>query len=278
MNPADYEFCCRFLEERSGLSLGDNKGYLLEGRLVPIAKANGLADLSAFVSAVRRSPNGPLADAMIEAMTTNETLFFRDKTPFDELKTTILPPMLEARANTRRLRIWSAAASTGQEAYSLAIMLHDSFPQLADWRLEIVGTDLSQAALERARSGVYSQFEVQRGLPIQTLVKHFQQTPAGWKIQDHLRRGISFQLLNLMKPFQILGVFDIIFCRNVLIYFESPLKRDILERMERQLAPDGCVILGAAETVLGVTDRFERSIGCRAPIYVPKVRIAIKSA
>ncbi|MBX3448492.1 MAG: protein-glutamate O-methyltransferase CheR [Planctomycetaceae bacterium] len=278
MNPADYEFCCRFLEERSGLSLGENKGYLLEGRLVPIAKANGLADLSALVSAVRRSPNGPLADAMIEAMTTNETLFFRDKTPFEELKATILPPMLEARANTRRLRIWSAAASTGQEAYSLAIMLHDSFPQLADWRLEIVGTDLSQAALERARSGVYSQFEVQRGLPIQTLVKHFQQTPAGWKIQDHLRRGISFQLLNLMKPFQILGVFDIIFCRNVLIYFESPLKRDILERMERQLAPDGCVILGAAETVLGVTDRFERSIGCRAPIYVPKARIAIKSA
>lgn len=278
MNPADYEFCCRFLEERSGLSLGDNKGYLLEGRLVPVAKAHGLTELSELVTAVRRAPIGPLADAMIEAMTTNETLFFRDKTPFDELKATILPPMLEARANTRRLRIWSAAASTGQEAYSLAILLHDSFPQLADWRLEIVGTDLSQAALERARAGVYSQFEVQRGLPIQTLVKHFQQTPAGWRIQDHLRRGISFQLLNLMKPFQMLGAFDIIFCRNVLIYFESPLKREILERMERQLATDGCVILGAAETVLGVTDRFERFAGCRAPIYVPKTRIGIKSA
>jgi chemotaxis protein methyltransferase CheR len=278
MNPADYEFCCRFLEERSGLSLGENKGYLLEGRLVPIAKAHGLAELSELVAAVRRSPIGPLADAMIEAMTTNETLFFRDKTPFDELKASILPPMLEARANTRRLRIWSAAASTGQEAYSLAILLHDSFPQLADWRLEIVGTDLSLAALERARAGVYSQFEVQRGLPIQTLVKHFQQTPAGWRIQDHLRRGISFQSLNLMKPFQMLGMFDIIFCRNVLIYFESPLKREILERMERQLAPDGCVILGAAETVLGVTDRFERLAGCRAPIYVPKARASIKSA
>lgn len=268
---ADYEFLCQLLLERSGLSLGTGKEYLLAARLVPLAQSWGLQDLAELVRELRRTPSQPqLLSAVVEAMTTNETLFFRDKTPFDELRDRLLPPLIAARSSIRRLRIWCAAASTGQEPYSLAILLREHFPELSDWLIEILGTDLSQAALERAAAGVYSQFEVQRGLPIQLLMKYFQQEPAGWRIADDVRRCVAYRRLNLLEPFQHLGQFDLILCRNVLIYFENDLKKQILDRMAPLVRPDGCLILGAAETALGVTERFERLGGCRSAVFQPR--------
>ncbi|OYW19160.1 MAG: chemotaxis protein CheR [Planctomycetales bacterium 12-60-4] len=266
---ADYEFLSQFLVKNSGLSLGPGKEYLLEARLIPLAQSWGLSGIPELVVEVRRNPQMALAHGVVEAMTTNETLFFRDKTPFDELRDQLLPKLLESRQTIRRLRIWSAAASTGQEAYSLAMLLRDGFPQLDNWSIEIVGTDLSKAALARAEAGVYSQFEVQRGLPIQLLVKHFVQDAGGWKIKDELRRWVRFRPMNLMDSFHQLGQFDVIFCRNVLIYFENPVKKEILERMATILRPDGHLILGAAETVLGVTEKFDRLRNCKAAVYTP---------
>lgn len=272
---ADYEFLAQFLLAQSGLSLGTGKEYLLEARLIPLAQSYGLSGIADLVAEARRNPRQQLAQSIVEAMTTNETLFFRDNTPFEELRERLLPPLLENRRTTRKLRIWSAAASTGQEAYSIAMLLRDHFPELHTWNLEIVGTDLSRAALEKAKQGVYSQFEVQRGLPIQMLVRHFTQQPGGWRIKDELKKSIRFQPLNLLESFHSLGHFDIIFCRNVLIYFENPIKKQILDRMGRQLSPDGHLILGAAETVLGVTDVFERVRSCRAAVYIPRSLVTV---
>lgn len=269
----DYDFLTQFLQERSGLALGSSKEYLLESRLIPLAQSFGLNGIAELVLALRRNPPESLASSVVEAMTTNETSFFRDKTPFDELREQMLPKLLADRATVRRLRIWSAASSTGQEAYSLAIMLREHYPQLADWHVEIVGTDLSKAALARAEAAVYTHFEVQRGLPIQMMVKYFQQESGGWRVKEDLRKWTRFRSLNLLEPFQHLGTFDIIFCRNVLIYFENPIKKQILDRMSKMLRPDGYLALGAAETVLGVTDTFERLRACKAAFYTPKVPV-----
>jgi len=269
----DYDFLTQFLQTRSGLALGSSKEYLLEARLLPLAQSFGLNGLPELVLALRRNPPESLSSSVVEAMTTNETSFFRDKTPFDELKEQLLPKLLEDRKTLRRLRIWSAASSTGQEAYSLAILLRESFPQVADWHVEIVGTDLSKAALGRAEAGVYTHFEVQRGLPIQLMVKYFQQESGGWRVKDELRKWTRFRSLNLLEPFQHLGTFDIIFCRNVLIYFENPIKKQILDRMSKMLRSDGYLALGAAETVLGVTNTLERVRACRAAMYVPCVPV-----
>lgn len=277
MDAADYQFLTQFVLQQSGLSLGSGKEYLFEARLTPVAQSWGLAGIPELVADLRKG-NDRLKSAVVEAMTTNETLFFRDKTPFDELRDRLLPALIDARQSVRRLRIWSAAASTGQESYSLAMMLKDSFPDVAaNWRIEIIGTDISTQALTRAQAGVYSQFEVQRGLPIQLLMKHFSQVSDGWRVADDLRRWIQFKKLNLLDPFQFLGQFDVIFCRNVLIYFENDLKKNILDRMARQLSGDGCLLLGAAESVIGVTDTFERLRDCRAAVYAPKHRLAISA-
>lgn len=274
MDSFEYQYLAHLVLEQSGLSLGAGKEYLLEARLVPVAQSWGLSGIPELIRDLRRGDQR-LRAAVVEAMTTNETLFFRDKTPFDELREKLLPPILAARQSLKRLRIWSAAASTGQEAYSLAMMLRDSFPEIAEsWRIEIIGTDISTQALTKAQAGVYTQFEVQRGLPIQLLMKHFQQVPEGWRVSDKLRPWIQFKKLNLLESFQFLGQFDVIFCRNVLIYFENGLKRNILERMVKQLAKDGCLILGAAESVIGVTDTFERLRDCRAAVYCPQSRLA----
>lgn len=277
MEAADYEFLSNLVLRRSGLSLGSGKEYLLEARLVPLAQSWGLNSIPELIREIRRG-EVQLENAVVEGMTTNETLFFRDKTPFDELREKLLPPILAARRAGKRLRIWSAAASTGQESYSLAIMLKDSFPDIAaDWRIDIIGTDISTQALTRAQAGVYSQFEVQRGLPIQLLMKHFQQVKEGWRIGDELRRWVQFKKLNLLEPFQFLGQFDVIFCRNVLIYFENDLKKNILDRMAKQLVGDGVLILGAAESMMGLTDTFERNRDCRAAVYTTKSRVAISA-
>jgi chemotaxis protein methyltransferase CheR len=213
----------------------------------------------------------------MEAMTTNETSFFRDTTPFDDLRRAILPRLLETRRSSRTLRVWCAAASSGQEPYSFLMLCEESFPELADWKFDFVATDISSQILVRAEAAVYSQFEVQRGLPIQLLLKHFEQTPAGWQVKAALRNRVRFRTLNLLENFAHLGMFDIILCRNVLIYFDADRKREIFERLHRAVRPDGYLMLGAAETVLGLTGRFERCRDCTSAVYVPGTALAARS-
>ena len=206
--------------------------------------------------------------AVVEAMTTNESFFFRDKTPFEHFRLTIMPALLAARKNSRVIRIWCAAAATGQEPYSLAMCLKEMEPQIAGWRIELLATDLSGEVLEKARAGLYTQFEVQRGLPIQLLVKHFTQIGELWQIAPDIRAMVKYRQLNLLADFSQLGMFDLIFCRNVLIYFDQDTKTDVLNRLARVIAHDGYLVLGAAETVVGLTDRF-KVVPDKRGLYVP---------
>lgn len=278
MSPGDFSYLCEFLEKRSGLILTEGKQYLVEARLLPLAQSINLKDVSELVRDLRLGRNPLLATWVVEEMTTNETSFFRDRHPFDELKQSMLPPLLEARRVRHTLRIWSAAASTGQEAYSIAMTLLETMPDARHWRIEIVATDIAEKILERAREGVYSQLEAQRGLPIQLLVKYFDKHPQGFQVKPELRRMVSFQQLNLFDPFARLGEFDVIFCRNVLIYFNTNAKADILNRMSRQIAGDGYLLLGAAETVLGLTNAFERSTKFKSAVYAPSGKPSPKMA
>ena len=254
MTDAEFDYLRGFLKARSGLSLTAEKRYLIESRLGPVCRRFGHADLRALVAALRLGRDAGAEKAVIEAMTTNETFFFRDRTPFDLFRETLLPRAMVARAGQRQLRIWCAAASTGQEPYSLAMILNEAEARLAGWRIEIVATDLSDEVLGRAREGLYSHFEVQRGLPAPMLVRHFEQVGEQWRIKPNLRRMVDFRPLNLLNPFGTLGQFDIVYCRNVLIYFDAPTKTDVLRRIAGLLTPAGTVVLGAAETVIGLTD------------------------
>lgn len=268
MRPEDFEFLSAMLKERSGLMLTPDKVYLLESRLTPIARKQGFENLDGLVQKLRISRSGALSESVVEAMTTNESFFFRDNTPFDLFKTYVLPVMKTNRASTKRLRIWCAAASTGQEPYSLAIILKELSAQWSGWNIEILGTDLSPDVLDKAKNGLYSQFEVQRGLPIQLLMKYFTQEGDLWRISPEIRSMVKYRAFNLLEPFQPLGTFDVIFCRNVLIYFDQPTKAGVLERMRRQVTDDGTLFLGAAETVLGITDKFKPVRGQRG-MYQP---------
>ena len=256
MTPLDYDYLRKLLKDRSGLVLSAEKQYLVESRLTPVARKAGLASLGELVTKLRSS-NERLVVDVVEAMTTNESFFYRDKIPFDHFATTIVPGLLAARAKERRLRIWCAAASTGQEPYSLAMCLKEMKDKLSGWRVDILGTDLSNEVLEKARAGVYSQFEVQRGLPIKMLVKHFSQVGDTWQISPEIRAMVQFRPLNLLADFAHLGGFDVVFCRNVLIYFDQETKIGVLNRIARLLGQDGFLVLGAAETVVGLTDAFK---------------------
>jgi len=257
MTPAEYDFLRVFLKQRSGLVLSNEKQYLIESRLMPVARKFGLASISNLCDKLKFEQNGQMADQIIEAMTTNESFFFRDKMPFEHFTQTMLPHMLSARARDKRLRIWSAAASTGQEPYTLAMCLKDADARLGGWRVEMIGTDLSSEVLEKAKAGLYSQFEVQRGLPINYLLKHFTQIGDMWQISSELRGMVQYRKLNLLENFSSLGSFDIVFCRNVLIYFDNDAKIDILNRIRKTMPDDGFLVLGAAETVVGLTDAFK---------------------
>jgi chemotaxis protein methyltransferase CheR len=256
VTPADYEFLRKLLKDRSGLDLSADKQYLVESRLVPLARRAGVPGLPELVQKLK-SGGEALTAEVVEAMTTNETFFFRDKVPFDHLRQTILHDLLQTRANRRSLRIWCAASSTGQEPYSIAMCLKELGATLAGWRIEILATDLSQAVLEKSKAGIFSQFEVQRGLPIQLLVKHFAQTGELWQLNADIRGMVQHRQLNLLQEFSNLGVFDVIFCRNVLIYFDQETKSNIFGRLARVMEPDGYLLLGAAETVVGLTDAFK---------------------
>jgi chemotaxis protein methyltransferase CheR len=268
MNTDEFNYLAALLKDRSGLIVTMDKTYLFDTRLMPIARANKLASIETLIAAMRKPGSATLVDAVVDAMTTNETSFFRDRHPFDAMEKTILPGLIERRAAQKHLRIWSAACSTGQEAYSLAIMLRDKFPLLSGWRIEIVGTDISPTVVARAKAGIYSNFEVQRGLPIQLLVKHFEQTGEQWQIKQELRRNVDFRLFNLLGDLAPLGHFDIIFCRNVLIYFDLATKSRVLEAMHQRLPHDGSLILGGAESVFGICNKFTDIAGLRG-VYSP---------
>jgi chemotaxis protein methyltransferase CheR len=268
VTPHDYDFLRKCLKERSGLVLSADKQYLVESRLLPVARKAGLTTLGELVSMLRGMHDPALMTAVVEAMTTNESFFFRDKMPFEHFRATIMPALIAARRSARSIRIWSAASSTGQEPYSLAMCLKEIERELLGWRIEMVATDLSGEVLEKARAGIYSQFEVQRGLPIQLLVKHFTRSGEFWQIAPELRAMVRYRQLNLLGDFSQLGMFDLVFCRNVLIYFDAETKTDVLNRIARITAPDGYLVLGAAETVVGLTDRF-KMLADRRGLYAP---------
>ena len=255
MTPLDYEYLRKLLKERSGLDLSADKQYLVESRLIPLARRVGLPGIAELVQKIKAG-NEALTSDVVEAMTTNETFFFRDKIPFDHLREAILPALVKARASRRALRIWCAASSTGQEPYSIAMCVKE-FAGLAGWRVEILATDLSQAVLEKSRAGIFSQFEVQRGLPIQMLVKHFTQVGELWQLNADIRAMVQHRQLNLLQDFSHLGTFDVIFCRNVMIYFDQDTKTGIFDRLGKVLEADGVLALGAAESVVGISDAFK---------------------
>ena len=263
MNSQDFQLFCDLVHQRSGLVLTEEKIYLLESRLVPLARRRGLDSLEDLADEIRRHRDERLILEIIEAMTTNETFFFRDNKPFDIFKESVLPRLLEARAGQKSLRILNAACSTGQEPYSLAMLLSEQAAQMAGWRVEILATDISNEVLEKAKAGLYSQFEVQRGLPIKLLVKYFQQTGEIWQIDSSIRAMVKFQHKNLLESLSDLGNFDVVFCRNVLIYFDQETKSRVLDQIHNILANDGALFLGGAETVLGICDSFKPVEGLR---------------
>jgi chemotaxis protein methyltransferase CheR len=277
MTEAEFDYLRGFLKQRSGLALTAEKRYLVESRLGPVCRRFKVGSIGELVGVLRAGRSLEAEKAVVEAMTTNETFFFRDKVPFDLFKDVLVPKALAAHASARRLRIWCAAASTGQEPYSLAMILNEMGSRVAGWNIEILATDICTEVLEKAKAGVYSQFEVQRGLPIQLLLKYFQQDGDQWKISQQIKSMVSYRQLNLIQSFGNLGTFDIVYCRNVLIYFDQPTKTDVLKRLSAVLAPDGALLLGAAETVIGLTDALSPHPDHRG-LYVPAKAPAVAAS
>ena len=267
MRSENFDYLAALLKQRSGLAIGPEKVYLLESRLLPLGRKRGIEKLDSFIDELRLKRDEKLLADVVEAMTTNESFFFRDTEPFNIFRDTILPGLLKRRADRKSLRIWCAAASTGQEPYSIAMILKENAHLLAGWRVDLLGTDLSSEVLQRARAGTYTQFEVQRGLPIQMLVKYFTQVGSQWEISPEIRAMVRWRGFNLLDDPRELGQFDVIFCRNVLIYFDQPTKSMVLGRMARLLPEDGSLFLGAAETVLGLCDAF-KSVPAMRGLYV----------
>lgn len=270
MQALEFQFFADMLKKRSGLALTEDKIYLIESRLLPVAREHGCDNISGLFNLVRTSPKEDIIKEITEAMTTNESLFFRDAKPFEYLRQTMLPAY-KAIAGKNRLRIWSAACSTGQEPYSICICLKEEAVKMQGWQYEIIATDLANKVLTRAKEGIYSQFEVQRGLPIQMLIKNFTQVSgqASWQISEELRNMVTYRIQNLLEDFTALGRFDIIFCRNVLIYFDDATKALVVERLGRVLNPGGHLFLGSTETILDKAQLFKSVDLCRG-LYVIK--------
>jgi chemotaxis protein methyltransferase CheR len=262
----------RFLQEhvyaRTGIVLDEGKHYLFETRLSPIVHQLGLASINDLCFLLKKPGEAEIGRQVAEAMTTNETYFFRDSSHYDAIRTVLLPRLKQLRNDTRTLRFWSAAASTGQEAYSLAMLLLEE--GLGDWKIRILGTDFSTATLERARAAQYQQIEVNRGLPTPMLVKYFRRSGVNWQLNDTVRRMVEFEIGDLRASMRTLGPFDLVFCRNVLIYFDPETKRKIIQELHGTLFRGGWLLLGGAETVFGVEKWFERQIAGSAALYVAR--------
>ena len=255
MNADDFETLASVLKQRSGLSLTEDKSYLLESRLMPVVRRRRFNGLTELVAAIKGKDESLITE-VTEVMTTNESFFFRDTRPFDQFRDVVLPQLKESRASKKRIRVWCAACSSGQEPYSLAIVIKEMGQEFAGWSIEIVGTDISEEILKKAQDGIYSQFEVQRGLPIQMLMKYFTQVESGWELNESIRDMVQYRYFNLLDSMTALGTFDVVYCRNVLIYFDHSTKSDVLSRIRQQMADDGVLYLGDAETVLGICDEF----------------------
>jgi chemotaxis protein methyltransferase CheR len=256
IGPAEFAFVADLVRREAAIVLEPGKEYLVEARLSPLARAAGVPGANEYVQLARQPGNTGQRWAIVEALTTNETSWFRDAAVFQGFRTELLPRLVSTRSPHQPLRIWSAAASTGQEAYSLAMLLTDELAP--GWRFEILGTDISREVLEKARAGTYTQMEMNRGLPANNLVRFFKRQGAGWQIDETLRRSVQFRELNLAGSLLGLPRFDVVFMRNVLIYFDLPTKRAILQKVRRLMAQDGYLVLGTAETTRGIDDEFEQ--------------------
>jgi len=246
----------RILKDQSGLNLGDDKEDMVEGKLRPLLKEFEFPSVAHLMLALMKPDAHRLRSRVAQAVTVQESYFFRDKAPFHYFVDVMLPKLMAKRGTSHRVRVWCAAAATGQEPYSLAIELAERERQLPGWTVEIVATDFVDEALHKARKGLYSQFEVQRGLPVSLLVKYFAKVEKGWEISPNIRARVAFRNHNLLQDCHTLGRFDVIFCRNVLIYFDDATKRVVLSRLAAQLAPDGYLVLGAAETPTSHSSEF----------------------
>jgi chemotaxis protein methyltransferase CheR len=258
LSQPEFNYIRRLVLEQSAIVLEEDKGYLVESRLLPLARREGFQSLDHLVKKLQAEPFQGLHRRAVEAMTTNETSFFRDFHPFEALKKSVLPNLVTRRASERELSIWCAASSSGQEPYSLALLIHESVPQLLGWKVRILATDLSTDILARAREGRYSQLEVNRGLPAALLVKYFQKRGSDWYLRDDIRSMVDFQILNLANAWPMMAPMDIVMIRNVLIYFGVETKKEILAKVRRILRPDGYFFLGAAETTFNIDDSYER--------------------
>ena len=253
-----FDSFCAYLRRASGLVLDADKRYLVESRVTPVMRRAGLSELGDLVRVLEQGKMPSLAQEVVQAMTINETYFFRDRVPFDTLRELILPEIIAARATQKRLRVWCAASSTGQEPYSISMILDEFGARLAGWRVEIVATDLSEAALAKAKKAVYSQFEVQRGLSTEQLLRYFDQIGDMWQLKETIRSRVDYRHFNLLSDYAAFGNFDLIFCRNVLIYFEPDRKTDVLNRMTRLLSPDGLLALGSSESIIGLNTKLKQ--------------------
>jgi chemotaxis protein methyltransferase CheR len=265
LSQADFTFVADLVRREAAIVLAPGKEYLVEARLLPVARKVGQASVAEFVTNLRRRPDKEGQRLVIDALTTNETSWFRDREPFAALTGVVLPQLLKTRTAARKIRIWSAASSSGQEAYSLAITLQEALP--AGWSYEIVGSDISTEMVKRASAGEYNQVEVNRGLQATQLVQYFERAGAHWRVVPALRRNVSFRLMNLTTPLPAMPPFDVIFLRNVLIYFDVETKRTVLRNIARFLRPDGWLFLGAAETTVGIVDDFSRVAAGRTSAY-----------
>lgn len=260
VNMGTFEFLCNFVREKSAIVLEPTKAYLVESRLNPVARDNGLSSLDDLVAALKKPTSRDLARQVIDAMTTNESSFFRDLQPFDALKTVIIPELIEKRSKERTLNIWSNACSSGQEVYSIAMLLRENFPALAGWKVRLLATDLSTAILKKAQEGIFNQTEVNRGLPMPMLLKYFTKNGIQWQIKEDIRKSIEFREINLIESWpSTIPMMDIVFLRNVLIYFSPETKTAILNKVHRILRPDGCLFLGGAETTMNLDTQFVRT-------------------
>ncbi|HME24567.1 MAG TPA: CheR family methyltransferase [Acetobacteraceae bacterium] len=276
---AAFETFATLLKSHSGLVIGPEKLYLLETRLAPILKREKLRDLATLAQRLRTPGAETLIRQVVEAMTTNDSFFFRDDKPFQHFRNQALPRLLAARPACAPLRVWSAAASAGQEAYSIAMIVFECRASIGGRRIEIIGTDLARGQVARARAGLYTQFEVQRGLPVQMLMRYFRKEENGWRISEAIRGMVQYREWNLLADLRPLGRFDVVFCRNVLIYFDQATKAKVLDAVSEQMPRDGLLYLGGAETVLGITSRFaplaaERGVYGLAPVTTVRPIVA----
>jgi chemotaxis protein methyltransferase CheR len=267
MTTTDFEFVCRLVRERSAVVLEEGKEYLVESRLAPLARQLQFGSVGDLIGRLRWSPDDGLHTRVIEAMVTTETSFFRDLHPFEGLTTAVVPELIRARKGERQLNVWSAACSTGQEPYSFVIMLRERFPELTDWRVNVLATDLSTEVLRRAREGRYNQIEANRGLPAALLLKYFHQRGTTWELREDIRRSVEFREMNLARPWPALPKMDIVFLRNVMIYFDVETKKTILGRVARLLRSDGYLLLGGAETTLNLDVSFHRAGNIKGGFY-----------